>query len=521
MKRRAFLATSTAALAAPAVAQPARVIRAVPQANLTSIDPVWTTANITRNHGHMVYDTLYGVDGDLTPQPQMAEGHVIEEDGRRVIITLRPGLAFHDGTPVLARDAAASITRWMPRTAYGQKLAEKLDEVAALDDRRLVLRLKKPFPLLFNGLAQVSSACFVMPERIARTDPFKQIDDATGSGPFMFRKSEYNSGSLIVYDRNPRYLPRAGAPSLIAGSKEAFFDRVEWQIIGDAATASAALQRGEIDWYEQPPPELQDLMRRNANIAIELIDPRPLCGLLRLNHLHPPFNDKKVRQAMLAAVVQSDYMSAIVGPDPSGFVENVGVYTPGTPMANTAGMERLLAPRGVERARAVLKESGYAGQLTRLIGPTDILAPAAMTQVAADMFRQIGMNLDFALSDWGTVIQRRNSQEPVEKGGWSALCTSSASFDFVDPAVNSFIRGNGKAAWPGWPSVPELETLRDRWFDAPNLAMQQTIAAEIQRVALDEVTYVPTGSYYARTALRKNLKDRVTGIMILWGMKRA
>jgi peptide/nickel transport system substrate-binding protein len=251
-----------------------------------------------------------------------------------------------------------------------------------------------------------------------------------------------------------------------------------------------------------------------------LIDPRPLCGLLRLNHLHPPFNDKKIRQAMLAAVVQADYMSAIVGPDPAGFRDNVGVFTPDTPMANAVGMEKLLAPRGVERARAMLKESGYAGQLMRLIGPTDILAPAAMTQVAADMFRQIGMNMDFALSDWGTVIQRRNSVEPVEKGGWSALCTSSASFDFVDPAVNNFIRGNGRAAWPGWPSIPEIEALRERWFVAPTLAGQQAIAAEIQRVALDEVAYVPTGAYFSRTALRRNLVDRVAGIMILWGMKR-
>jgi len=523
MKRRIFLATGATALAAPALAQPAaaRVLKVVPQANLTSIDPIWTTANITRNHGHMVYDTLYGVDATLTPQPQMAAGHLIDNDGKRVTITLRDSLAFHNGEPVLARDAAASIKRGMARTAYGQKLQDALDDVSAPSDTQIEFRLKKPFPLLFHGLGQVSSACFIMPGHIARTDPYKQIDDATGSGPFSFKKSEYNSGSLVVYERNPRYTPRpTGTPSLIAGPKHAHFDRVEWQIITDAATAAAALQRGEIDWFEQPPPELQDLLKRNANISIELIDELPFCGLLRLNHLHPPFNDKRTRQALLAAIVQSDYMSAIVGPDPAGFRTDVGIFTPGTPMANTAGLEALTSPRSTDRAKSLLRDAGYTNQPMRLIGPTDILAPAALTQVAADMFRKIGMNMDFALSDWGTVIQRRTSREPLDKGGWSALCTASSSFDHADPAVHAFIRGNGNAAWPGWPSIPKLEHLRDAWFEAPTLATQQALAAEIQRTALDEVAYIPLGAYYSRTALRKNLTGRVPGIMLLWNLRR-
>ncbi len=522
MQRRTFLASAAASLATPALAQPAQVLKAVPQANLTSIDPIWTTANITRNHGHMVYDTLYGLDGDLAPQPQMAAGHVVEDDGKRITITLREGLAFHDGEPVLARDVAQSIRRWIPRTSYGQKLGDVLDEVAAPDDKHIVFRLKKPFPLLFQALGQVSSACFIMPERVARTDPFKQIDDPTGSGPFMFRKSEYNSGSMVVYEKNRRYVPReSGTSALIAGPKRAFMDRVEWHIITDAATSAAALQRGEIDWFEQPPPEIQELLQRNRDISIELIDQRPGCTVLRLNHLHPPFNDKRIRQALLPAVDQADYMSAVVGPDPTGFRAGIGVFTPDTPMANSAGLEPLTSPRSVERARALLREAGYTNQLMRLIGPTDILVPSALTQVAADMFRKLGMNMDFALSDWGTVVQRRTSREPLDKGGWSALCTASASFDFVDPAVHSYIRGNGLAAWPGWPTAPRVEQLRDAWFDAPTLAAQKAIAEDIQRTALDEVTFIPLGAYFNRTAIRRNLTGRVSGLMLLWNIRRA
>ena len=520
--RRTFLGAGAGLLAAPAIAQPTRVLKVVPQANLTSIDPIWTTANITRNYGHMVYDTLYGIDQQFVARPQMAAGHLVEDDGRRITITLRDGLLFHNGEPVRAADAAQSIRRWMARTAYGLKLRDVLDEVAAADDRRIVLRLKKPFPLLFQGLGQVSGACFIMPERVAQTDAFKQIDDATGSGPFVFKKSEFNSGSLVVFERNATYVPvDSGTPSLIAGPKRVFFDRVEWQIITDAATAAAALQQGEIDWFEQPPPEIQELLARNRNIAIELIDSLPLSAVMRLNHLHSPFNDKMMRQAILPAIEQSDYMSAVVGTDPANYRAGVGVFTPDTPLVNMAGMEALMSPRSIDRAKALLRAAGYTNQPIRLIGPTDILAPAALTQVAADMFRRLGMNMDFALSDWGTVIQRRTSRESVDKGGWSVLCTASSSFDQADPAAHSMIRGNGLAGWPGWPTIPRLEALRDAWFDAPSLEAQRAIAADIQTTALDEVSYIPLGSYYGKTALRRNLTGRVSGLMLLWNLRRA
>jgi peptide/nickel transport system substrate-binding protein len=529
MQRRTLLATGAALGAAAslprfAIAQPAanRVLKMVPQANLTSLDPIWTTANITRNHGYMVYDTLYGMDDQFRPQPQMAEGHVVEDGGRSVTITLRQGPRFHDGEPVRAADCVASLTRWMKRSPMGQKLEEFTDAVEALDDRRLRFRLKRPFPLLLTALAQVSnSPPFIMPERIARTDPFQQVRETIGSGPYRFKRDEFNSGSLVVYERNPDYSPTpAGTPSLTAGPKRVHFDRVEWHIIVDAATAAAALQTGEIDWYEQPPPEIQQLLRRNRQVAIEAIDPLPLTGILRPNHLHAPFNDKKIRQALLPAIDQADFMAAINGPDPSLYMTGVGMFTPGTPLASDAGLEPLKSPRSVERARALLREAGYTNQQMRLIGPTDILAPAAMTQVGADLVRRLGMNADIVITDWGTTVQRRTSREPVERGGWSMLFTSFSSFDFVDPAAHFPLRGNGSGAWPGWPSIPRLDELRDAWFVADGLPAQQAIAREMQAVAMDEVPYIPVGSYLSITAHRRNLVDRVKGLALFWGIRR-
>lgn len=520
--RRALLAAGGASLALPqrAGAQgAAKVLRMVPQANLTSLDPVFTSANITRNHGYMVYDQLYGFDEHLSPQPQMASGHVVEDDGRRVTITLREGLVFHDGEPVRGRDAAASLGRWMKRNSFGQKLATVVDEIAAPADDRLVLRLSRPFPLLFHALAGTSQSAFILPERLARTDPFKQITDPTGSGPFRMKRDEFNSGSLVVYERHQAYRPREEAPSLTAGGKRVFFDRVEWRIITDQATAAAALQQGEIDWFEQPPPELQQMLKANRQIRIEPIDRLPSVAVLRPNHLFAPFNDVAVRRALLPAIDQADYMQAIVGDDPAMYVTGVGFFTPGTPNANTVGLDALTGPRSIERAKAMLKEAGYAGQPMRLIGPTDILAPAAITQVAADMFRRLGMNMELVLTDWGSVIQRRASREPLDKGGWSVFLTSFSSFDFVDPSGHPLLRGNGLQAWPGWPTIPELERVRDMWFDAADEAQRRALCGELQRIALDQVSAIPVGGYFQPTALSSRLVGRVPGFAIFWGIR--
>jgi ABC-type transport system substrate-binding protein len=517
--RRAALAGSLA-LPTVARAQRGRVLRMVPQSNLASLDPIFSTANVTRNHGFMIYDTLYGMSAQLEPQPQMALGHQMDYGGRRVMIYLRPGLKFHDGEPVLARDVVASLYRWAARNPLGQKLSAVLSSFSAPDDQSVLIVMRRPFPMLFNALAALSQPAFIMPERVAKTDAYKQIDDTTGSGPFRFKRDEYNSGSLIVYERNPDYMPAAGPPSLTAGGKVAYFDRVEWRIIPDAGTASAALQAGEIDWYEQPPPELQALLRRQRQLQVVPMDTMPLVGILRPNHLHPPFDDVKVRRALYPAVDQADYMTAIVGPDPSLIFTGVGVYTPGGPSVTQAGMELLTGPRSVERGRAMLREAGYDGGQMRLIGPTDILAPAALTRVAADMFRKLGMNMDLALSDWGTVVQRRSNREGLDKGGWSALLTWFSSFDFMDPGMHPLLRGNGLEGWPGWPTIPELERLRNAWFESEDPAERRRLADDMQRVALDQVAFIPVGGYLQLTALRRDLVGRVPGFAIFWGIRQ-
>ena len=505
----------SAALHTPAIAQDAgrSVLRVVPQANLTVIDPIWTTAYVTRNASFMVWDTLFGLDSQFRPQPQMAEGHTLSSDQRVYTITLRDGLKFHDQTPVRSTDCIASIKRWSARDAIGQKLATLVEEYRTLNDHRFEIRLKQPFALTLFALGKpASNVCFIMPERIASTDPNTQIkaDEVIGSGPFRFKRDEWNPGALAVWSRNPDYRPRQEAADWVSGGKRANFDRIEWRIIPDTGTASAALQSGEIDWWETPLPDLLPLLRRDHNIVLEQMNPLGDIGILRFNHLHKPFDNPALRRALALAMNQADYMKALVGDDPELWTY-AGFFTPRTPMATEAGLDELKAPPGLEVAKRALSAAGYNGEKVVLIAATDIPIVNAQSQVTAQLLRQLGMNLDYVATDWGTVVQRRASREPVERGGWSLFHTWWAGFDHADPAGHLSIRGNGTGpgSWFGWPTSPRLEELRDAWFAASSVEAQQKICEEMQTVALHDLPYVPTGQFFIPFAFRRN----VTGIL--------
>ena len=257
------------------------MLRFVPQANLTVLDPIITTAAVTINHGWMVWDTLFGVNAAQQAKPQMAEGYTVSDDGRTYLIKLREGLKWHDGEPVRAQDCAASLARWAVRDTFGQTVAKAVDTWGVADDRTVKITLKRPFPLLIDAIAVQNS--FMMPERLAKTDPFKAITEVIGSGPFRFLKDEFVAGSSAAWEKFDGYVPRQEPAEWTSGGKVAHFQRIEWKIIPDAATASAALQNGEVDWYEQAQADLVPLLRRNADIVIAPSNPQGYIGGMRFN----------------------------------------------------------------------------------------------------------------------------------------------------------------------------------------------------------------------------------------------
>ena len=523
MQRRQILAlAATAGLARPAIAQGrASTLRFVPITDLPSIDPILTTNYISRAHGYLVFDTLFGLDGQARPQPQMVDGAEVSDDGLRVTLRLRDGLRFHDGEPVRARDAVASIRRWGARDTLGQTLLALTEDLSAPDDRSIVFRLRRPFPRLFHALAKTSPpVCFVMPERLALTDPARAIPEAIGSGPFRYLPNERVSGARVAYARFDGYVPRPGGRGTgTAGPKRVHFDRVEWHVLPDPATAAAALQAGEVDWWEFPTPDLMPLLRRNPAIRVETADPMGFMGALRLNHLHPPFDDPAARRALLPAIVQSDFMTAVAGTGTNAWRDGVGFFPAGTPMASAEGLEALTAPRSVPEARARLAAAGHAGARVTLIGPTDYPNVQSMTEVGADLFRRLGLGLDYAPSDWASVVQRRANREAPARGGWNALFTFFSGADFLDPGVHLLLRANGTAAWPGWPSSERIEALRNDWLAETDPDVARRLAAQIQAQAFQDLPYIPLGQFVQPTAYRRGIIDVLEGPTVFWSVR--
>jgi len=524
MRRRALL---KAAAAAPLAASPtrfaiaqgnARVLRCAPEANLASIDPVWTTATVAINHGFMVYDTLFGADEKLNPHPQMAAGHTVGDGGKLYTITLRDELSFHDGEPVRARDCVASILRWSKRAAWGQALASVTEEISALDDKRLTIWLKRPFTLTLNAMAQ--GYCFIMPERVAMTDPFKQITDSTGSGPFRFQKDEFISGARAVWVRNEKYIPREEAPDMFAGGKRVYFDRVEHIVMPDGATAAAALQTGEVDWVHVPTIDLVPSLKKAPNVRAFVNDPFGWIGVIRPNFLHAPFNNRRLLRAILPAVDQQEFLDAVIGEQTDLGKAPVGLFTEGGPMANTAGMDVFAKP-DVAKARRLVAESGYAGEKVLLMSPSDQPALMQLAQVTRALFEKVGLNVEYVSMDWSTLVSRRASKEAPDKGGWNAFCTSWGGLSVIDPGGHFPMRGNGGGAWFGWPDDPKMEGLRDAWLDAPDRAAQKKLCEDIQSYAMEQVPIIPTGQWFYPTATRANITDMVrSGNPLHWNIKK-
>jgi peptide/nickel transport system substrate-binding protein len=514
--RRAFLKRASAAAAAigglakPAVSQgvAARTVRLVPHADLANFDPIWTTAYIARNAGLLVYDTLYGIDSDLQPQRQMVESEEVSADGLIWTFRLRADLKFHDGDSVLALDAVASIRRWAAREPMGQMIKAVENELTAVDDRTFRWSLREPFPKMLLALGKIATpCCFIMPARIAATDPFKQITEHIGSGPMRFVKSEWLPGARAVFEKFPNYNPRQEPASWLAGGKRMLVDRVEWVVIPDPGTAAAALQSGEVDWWERPLPDLVPTLRRNRNIATDICDPLGSTGMLFMNHLYPPFKDVRARRAILMAMSQEDYMRAYVGDDRALWKPMPGFFVPGSPLYNEEGGEILKAPRDLKAAKRMLAESGYRGEPIVFMAAQDLATHKTWGDVTVDLLHRLEVNVDFIAADWGTVVARRAQKSPPGQGGWHLYHTGVFGVDSVDPS-NKFLRANGDKAMFGWPDIPQVEAEIAAWFNANSPAEEQAAARRLNRAALDHAIYAPLGSYLFQQAWRKN----VTGI---------
>ncbi|OJU40740.1 MAG: ABC transporter substrate-binding protein [Alphaproteobacteria bacterium 65-37] len=506
-------------LATPA-AMAQTTLKMVSHSDLKVLDPVWTSALITRNHGYMIYDVLFAKDADLKVQPQMAEKYEVSPDKLTWTITLRDGLEWHDGTPVTAEDCVASLKRWWVRDSFGQLLAAATGDIKVVDAKTFQIVLKEPFGMVLEALAKPSSLVpFMMPKRVAATDPFKQIEDYTGSGPFIFKKDEWKPGEKVVYVKNPKYKPRPEAPSMLAGGKVAKVDRVEWMAIPDPSTAVNALLAGEIDLIESPVPDLFPMLKADKNVALFGWNQLGSQIIMRFNHLHPPFNNVKARQAAMYALAQEDMLRAQVG-DPEIYKVCNAPFVCGTAYGKEYG--DLLIKPNLEKARQLLKESGYDGTPVVMMQQTDLQSSNQTQAVAKPQLEKAGFKVDLQPMDWQTVVSRRARKEAPAQGGWNIFFTTNITLDLDNPATNAFASGGCEKAWFGWPCDAELEKLRAAFIKETDPAKLKEIGYAISDRVMGEAIYAPVGQYKAFGAYRK---DRLSGwlegpVPVVWNISK-
>jgi peptide/nickel transport system substrate-binding protein len=516
-------ATAMTALRVTAAAAPAdsETLRFILKSDLRVLDPIWTTTYATRNHGYMVFDTLFALDAAFKPQPQMVGEYSISADMLTYRFKLRDGLRFHDGAPVRGDDCVASLRRWMARDTLGQVLVKSIDQMIGSSGVEFAILLKEPFPLLLDGLAKVSSLVpFIMPERLAATDPFRQITETVGSGPFKFVAAEFQPGYKAVYVKNTDYVPRSEPPSWASGGKLVKVDRVEWLNVPEHSTAASALALGEYDWWEEVIPDLVPSLARNHDLTVARNDPIGSMAMLRFNHLQPPFNNMKMRQAFLAAVDQAEFMAAIAE-DPKSWTVCPSFFACGTPMSGPPGSQPATGKGDLEKAKRLIAEAGYKGEKIVVLDGTDQENFHIIALVTVDLLKKLGLNVEIASSDWSTLVARRSSKKPVEQGGWSIVPTSFAGAETLDPSANLPLAANGAAAWFGWPSDKQLEALRTQWIKTGDEATRKEIAMKIQTRAFEVVPYVPLGQWWPMTAYRKSVK----GVMVapaefMWNIEK-
>ncbi len=507
------------ALAAPAQAQTFRVVM---HSDLKILDPIWTTAYIVRNHGYLVWDTLFAMDEKFDVKPQMVEKWSVSDDKLTYTFTLRDGLEWHDGKPVTAEDCVASIKRWGAKDSMGQKLMGTTKELKVVDAKTFQLVLKEPYGLVLQSLGKPSSNVpFMMPKRVAETDPNTQIKtaDVIGSGPFIFKADEWKPGEKVVYVKNPKYKPRNEPPSGLAGGKVAKVDRVEWVHIADVQTAMNALINGEVDMVESPGHDLLPVLEQEKDIKLVNANPTGNQFTFRFNVLHKPFDNAKIRQAAIVAMSQEPFLQAVVG-DKKWYKTCKAMFICGTPLETTAGMENVLNGDSAKAAQ-LLKEAGYDGTPVVLMQSTDLQVLTNLAPVAKAQLERAGFKVDMQSMDWQTLVARRNKKDPPNAGGWNAFLTSWVAADILNPVMAGFLNASCDKAMFGWPCDQEIEKLRDQFSRESDPAKQKAIAEAVQKRWVEYPTHVHLGQWYSPIAVRKNVEGNMLApVTVFWNVTK-
>ena len=506
---------------APAHAEESR-LRTSMNIELQILDPHITTATVTRAFGYMIYDTLIAMDSKGVFHPQMLESWLASDDRLTWTMTLRPGLAWHDGTPVTPEDCIASLRRWALNDAFGKGMMSAVRDIRVLDDRRFALELSRPYAFVIEAIGKPNANVpVILPARVAAAGIGKPVTETIGSGPFLFRKAEWRPGDRAVFHRNPAYKPRAEPADGMAGGKVAHFDVVEFISMPDPATKVAALRKGEIDYIEVLPFDYVELLRKDKNIRLATLPPlAQVTGGLSVNNLIPPFNDVRMRRGMQMALDQSEIMAGTGLPPDMYLPFCQSIFLCGGPYASDAGTAPL-RQTSADKARAMFQEAGYKGERIVFLHSTDSAQINPISLVVIEQLKRAGLNLDVYAADYSFQAQRRLKKDPVDQGGWNLMPVVWSGYDMINPLSHYTTSYSCGGSYPGWNCDPEMPALVAAFAVESDPAKRKALAEAMQRRVLDQAPQLFLGQYSPPTAYRANLTGMiVNGLHVFWNMRR-
>ncbi len=500
----ALLIGTTLLVSAAASAQ--TVLKVVPSADLRVLDPVAVTVNLTRIHGIQIYESLFAWNEKFEPQPMMIESFDKAADGLAYTFTLRAGLKFHDGSVVTTKDVIASLNRWMKRDAMGRRMAAAGAVFEAKNDRVLALTLKEPFGFVEFSLGSgVGQLPIIMREKEAMTDPNTPVTEPVGSGPWKFNKADWAPGSKTVYDKFTDYKPRSEPTSGLAGAKLVKVDRMEWIVLPDPLTAANAFSRGEMDFIEQVSPDTLPILKQVKDVSVRSAVLLESQAWIRFNHLYPPFNNVKARQALAAATSQDDYMMAFVG-DRERFKECYAYFTCGGPFGTEVGSETYRKP-DYDKAKRLLAESGYTGEKVYLLASNEADLSKAMFPVAVDHMKKAGFNVEVMNFDWGATIAHWIKKDKPGEGGWNLFVAGSPGAVVFHPIGNFYVDLScGGTNGAGWPCDEEGEKLRLQVINAKDDAERKRLLEAFHKRLWEVQPLILAGQYQVFSAWRGNVE---------------
>jgi len=519
MKTVLAAALSAVLLTTPAWAQ--TKVTAVLEGDLSIIDPLTTTTYITRNISNLVYDVLFarGLNGDV--HPQMVDKWTASKDGLVWSFTLRDGLKFHDGKPVMAKDAALSLQRWGKRNFIGRALMAKTKSVVADDAKTFTLTLSEPFPAMLTAL---SSNLFVMPERLAVADAATPVKEVMGSGPFMMKMEDWVPGSKLTLRKNPNYVSRKEPSDGLAGAKKVEFDTLELRFIADQETRFSALTRGEVDYIQTIGLDYIPLAKKDPNLTLDPMGGRlDKMGLIIMNQAQPPFDKPEVRRALQYAIDSAPIMAALGVPKEFSLPECRSIYACGSfsKYATKAGYEEFTKPN-LEKARELLKKSGYAGEKVVSLHTTNLRHYDVATTVIEEQLRKVGFNVQSIPVEWNGVMSRQGSKAAADKGGWSLFVLASDVTDLTNPLLNSYANRNCSDFVSGFFCNPKITELQNQLLLAKDDKAVKALSEQIQREFAAANHLVFWGQFSLPAVYRKQVTNvSPAGFPLFWNVKKA